>query len=497
LQHAEAEFINNCFHREVSYYIMGSRIASDSESGVDSVTHRRGYLKLLAGLSASLAGCADYYEDWTPLPERTARNALFGASVGIDGDTALIGAARKERGEEPDVDTEAVFVFSRENGEWTPDATLRPDSPVEGFGNAVALAGDVALVGGADDDQDTGTVYSFLRSTGNWSREARLTAGNATPSDRFGRSLAMDGDTAVIGAPGDDGPNDEIDGSAYVFERTHDGWTQQANLTGDNRGPGAVFGAAVAVDGNTAVIGAPEDHTPNDTGPGAAYIFVRRDQEWTRQAKLFVEHKLNGTFFAETVAADGDTALVGAPRDNTMYVFSRTDEEWSKQTELFPDDVEQREERDPGGTFAGSVALTTDVALIGAPTQDDGDIARTGSVYVFTRTENGWRRQAKLTDDGGDSLDEFGTAVALSGDTALATALYDEDTDGRFAGTAHTFVRSTGSWERQAELTASDGGPLETATEPSQRPSTSPGTPMSPSQNTTATSRDMQFDERN
>ena len=474
------------------------------------ITRRRDYLTLLVGLSGALSGCPGGTppagQGGTPLPSATARNALFGASVAIDGETALVGASQMTEGENTDVDTDVAFVFSREGEEWTPETTLRPDRPASGFGESVELAGDTALIAARDDsrqnpestevngepDAETGdqmgAVFAFSRTSEGWVRDVTITPSDAGSWDKFGHSLAMDGDTAVIGALLDEDPNGAEGGSAYIFKRTEDGWTEQAKLAGDHQD--AHFGAAVAIDGDTAIICANQDETPNGPDEGAAYVFVRGQQEWSQQAKLFVEHKLNGAVLGESVAVDGNTAFVGAPRENTVYVFSRTANEWSMQKELYPEDVEQREGMDPGDTFGGSIALTTDVALVGAPTQDDGDSSRAGSVYVYTRTEGDWRRQAKLIADDGDSRDAFGTAVALAGDTALVTAPHDEDTDGGFAGTTHTFVRSSRTWERQAELTASAVGPFETATNPTQSPSTSPEMTRSPSQNTTAMSLD-------
>jgi hypothetical protein len=157
----------------------------------------------------------------------------------------------------------------------------------------------------------------FVRSAGKWSQQADLTASDAAAEDRFGRSVAISGSTAVVGGPGTSFNR----GAAYVFAHNTTGWSQQAKLT-----PEEVlsehFGASVAVDGSTAVVGAPFKHL----GTGAAYVFVRSAGKWSQQAELTALGGAAGDRFGSSVAISGSTAVLGAPLRHSgtgaAYVFA-------------------------------------------------------------------------------------------------------------------------------------------------------------------------------
>jgi len=280
----------------------------------------------------------------------------------------------------------------------------------------------------------------------------------ATP-DGFGSAVAIDSDTALVGAAEDAHPNGERAGSAYVFERSSDGWKQALKLVPDDGGTGNQFGAAVALSGDTALIGAPEDENPNGRGAGSAYVFTRADGTWAQRAKLSADSgKLDG-HFGSSVALDGVTALVGAPGDGyrdegttgAAYLFKGTNGDWSQRLHLTP------EESVSGDAFGHAVALSDGKALIGAPFDDEPNGKWSGSVYIPEGIE--WSRWTKIIPTDGQEREMFGYAVSLSGGTALVGARGYAAIPGRVhaKGSAYVFTHNTGQWSQAARLTPPDG----------------------------------------
>jgi hypothetical protein len=278
----------------------------------------------------------------------------------------------------------------------------------------------------------------FTRSGTTWSQQAKLTATDTAADDAFGQSIALSGDTVVVGAPHDDDKGDDS-GSVYVFTRSGTTWSQQVKLTAADGAEGDVFGISIAFSGDTVVIGADlNDEKALDAG--AVYVFTRSGSGWSQQAKLTAADGAETDIFGVRVALSGDTVLISARRDDddimgidagSAYIFTRTGTTWQQQVKLTASD---------GATddrFGRSVALVGDTAVIGAMFQDDkGD--NSGSAYVFTRSGSTWSQQAKLTAADGAAGDVFGWSVALSGDTAVIAATRNDDI-GNEAGSAYVF----------------------------------------------------------
>ncbi len=278
-------------------------------------------------------------------------------------------------------------------------------------------------------------------------QEAKLTAGDGAAFDHFGYavSLSADGNTALVGAPGDDTPAGADAGSAYVFARSGSSWTQQAQLTAGDGAAWDGFGSRVNLsgDGNTALVGADFGDTPAGAGAGSAYVFARSGSSWNEQAKLTAGDGAAEDCFGNAVSlsGDGNTALVGAEYGDTpagtnagsAYVFGRSGSSWSQQAKLTAGD----------GAVGLAVSLSGDgnTALVGAPEDETPAGANAGSAYVFGRSGSSWSQQAKLTAGDGAAGDCFGLAVNLSGDgnTALVGARWHDTPAGADAGSAYVF----------------------------------------------------------
>jgi hypothetical protein len=272
---------------------------------------------------------ANWTEKQKLLASDAAAGDYFGVSVSLDGDTALIGARYDD---DTGVSSGSAYVFTRTGTTWTQQAKLFASDGAadDQFGWSVSLSGDTALIGAAWDDDNgvsSGSAYVFTRIGTTWTQQAKLLASDGTAQDRFGGSVSLSGDTALIGAAWDDDKGVDS-GSAYVFTRTSTTWTQQAKLLASDAAAGDYFGVSVSLDGDTALIGAYKD---DDKGfdSGSAYVFTRTSTTWTQQAKLLASDAAAENYFGWSVSLSGDTALIGAPLAGnngagSAYVFTRT-----------------------------------------------------------------------------------------------------------------------------------------------------------------------------
>ena len=397
---------------------------------------------------------------WSAQAQLTASDATsgdnFGSSVALSGDSALIGAIGDDTAAGEDAGS--AYVFARIGTIWSEQAKLiaSDGAAQDQFGSAVAISGNTVVVTALRNDtpvENAGSAYVFVRSGTTWSEQAKLTASDADFSDFFGRSVALSGDTTVVGAVGDDSLAGENAGSAYVFVRSGTTWSQQAKLTASDEAGNDQFGGSVALSGNTALVGASLNDALAGTDAGSSYVFTRNGTIWTQHAKLTAGDSADFDSFALDVALDGDTALVGTPLDDvaaapdqgSVYIFVRTGNAWSQQAKITGIDAAAFRK------FGRAVALNGNTALVGA------DQATKGRAYVFVRNGATWSQQAFLAASDAANGDSFAHSVALDGDTALVGALSDSTLAGTEAGSAYIFVRSGTTWSEQAKLVAADG----------------------------------------
>ena len=358
-------------------------------------------------------------------------------------------------------------------------------SPSDWFGFSVAISDDTVVVGapyesgsgtGVDPPDDnglllSGAAYVFERTAGVWSQQAYLKASNPGSGDEFGFSVAVSGDTVVVGAMNEAGSGTGVDpmdndiaygsGAAYVFQRTTGTWAQQAYLKASNTGSFDNFGFSVAVSGDRVVVGAINEagsgtgvDPPDDNlavHSGAAYVFERLAGSWSQEAYLKASNGGLDDRFGYSVSVSGDTVVVGAvfeagsgtgvdpPDDNgasdsgAAYVFERTGGLWSQQAYL------KASNTGTGDQFGFSVAVSGDTVVVGAileagsgtgvdPT-DDNLAVQSGAAYVFERTAGSWSQQNYIKASNTGAADQFGRTVAVSGDTVVVGAR-GEDSSG-------------------------------------------------------------------
>lgn len=384
---------------------------------------------LLAMPALLLAASPTQYEVQKLRPSDGADADLFGTSVAISGETAIVGAPLYGR-------YGSAYVYRlNPAGIWYEQAKLAAsDQGSLRFGASVALSGDTAVIGNPA-PYSRGSAYSYVRApSGMWRQETSFMPSDIeayAPDlfDLFGYSVAVSGDVAVVGAPHEDGISA---GSAHVYTRdAAGGWLEQA-LTVDDGAANDRFGHSVAISGDTAVIGVRYDDD-NGENSGSAFVYTRdAGGMWSERAKLLPRDGAAFEQFGFSVAISADTLVVGAFFGHSAYVYTRDAAGvWSEQAKLLPSDRSAR-------GFGGSVAIDGDTVVVGAKHDDDNG-ANSGSAIVYARDTSGtWTEQAKLLASDGAESDYFGYSVAISGDNVVIGAQYDSDPY-RHGGSAYVF----------------------------------------------------------
>ena len=360
-----------------------------------------------------------------------------------------------------DHSNQAVYVYRTSDGGATYDeiakltaAALAWDS---GFGQSVAIDGDTIVVGTAY----KATVYIFRIADGGVNEVTTLTPDVAWPENTFGRSVAIDGGTVVVGA-WKDGPVSE--GLAYVFLTSDGGTTygQVAVLTAGDAAAGDHFGFSVEIDGDTVLVAAQQ--MPNG-GPGAAYIFRTGDGDsYDQVTKLTAPDGAQDDRFSAFLAIEGSTVVIGAPRHDdagtdsgAAYVFG-TNDGWATYSfvaKLTADDAAA------GDYFGKEVEIEDGVVAIGACAPPGIEPSGGEAVYIFHASDDGltYSQVAKLTAADGVAGDRFGQSLAMDGGTIVVGAMRDEDAGNR-TGSVYVFSPETPALESDSSHSTRRAGPL-------------------------------------
>jgi hypothetical protein len=348
----------------------------------------------------------------------------FGYSVDIHGDTAVVGA--------PFADSVYVFQYDESTSAWSEDPVAVLTAPVPAgpghFGWSVAIDGDTVVVGALDLMSYIGSAYVFIRTGGTWNEGHQLTLGAGV-----GASVAISGDTLVVGAiiPAS---------SAYVFRYVYDDsvgtwdWVQNWQLTAPGASFAPFFGWSVAIDGDTVVVGAP-------FLAKAAYVYTRSGDTWDEGSEL-----ATGDWVGSSVAVSGDTVVVAAPSytsfplnspigPGSVSLFTRSGDTWTTAGIL----------NSEASGFGASVAISGNRLVVGAP-RDNADGKLSGSTYMFTYDGDNWVADSSLPKlspsvaPPAEDSDQFGRAVAIDSSTVLVGAVFGDDPVTIDAGSASVFI---------------------------------------------------------
>ena len=327
---------------------------------------------------------------WLETQKLTASDAAtddrYGFSVDLWANrTAIVGARYND---DLGYGSGSIYIYDLVGSTWVEEAKLVADDEQVGslFGAAVAVHAATAVAGASDDNQggiSSGSAYVFSDGPGGWAQSAKLNSSDAAVNDRFGASVDVWGNTVVVGAYSADDPVvGDGTGAAYVFERQGNQWSEVAKLTASTPSPAALFGQQVRVDGTTIVAGAV---FANGVGfnTGAAYVFERQlDGSWIETGKLMADDGQDGDMFGASVAVSGDTILVGAWATDagagSVYTFKNLPGDgWTQIAETQASDAQGFEHYGFGLSYDGVHAA------VGARQGDDlSGTMNTGSMYV-------------------------------------------------------------------------------------------------------------------
>lgn len=334
---------------------------------------------------------------------------------------------------------------------------LQAGSESAAFGYAVAVDGNTAVVGAPTDDgarEKSGAAYVFQFDGAAWQEIARLVAGDGAAHDGFGRSVAIDGDVIVVGANG----NDETvfnGGAVYVFRRDGERWVQEAKITPGNA-LDAFFGWSVALSGPALIVGAPHTYRQGEImNTGAVYFYTYQDAAWqetTRWATNNTSAAISD-LYGWSVDVDGNTAVVGAPLADKVYVYQLQDGVWRQSSLLSNSDGER------GNQFGFAVAVNDNYIAVGAPqTNSAGNNA--GAVHLFEGRGVDWQEKMLFVPEEFSSGSRLGWSVDLAGTLIVAGAPESKGAmDQDEAGAAYVYSENGRDWD-MISLYADESSPL-------------------------------------
>jgi len=390
------------------------------------------------------------------VPDNPGDDDSFGLCAAVSGSYAIVGS--------PGADVTgsnqgAAYIFFQSEGGtdgWgqVKELVAADADDNDFFGTSVAISGDYAVVGAAGEDgsgTDRGSVYIFYRNQGGedgWGQVKRVRAGDTADEDGFGYSVALEGDTLIVGADGEDGSGTD-EGAAYVFYRDLGGvgnWGQVVKLAAGDPADSYQFGYAVAISGDTVLVGVPGDDGAG-SARGGAYVFSRDlggSDAWGEVTMLTASDAADEVWFGTAVAVDGPLAVVGAAWDDgggtnrgAAYVFSRDQggaDNWGQVKKLAASDAHNSD------LFGYDVAVDGNFIVVGAGWASGGGTQR-GQAYIFSRDEGGadnWGEVQRLRAGDGSNNDWFGFSVSLDG-LYLLVGASGEDGAGSERGAAYMF----------------------------------------------------------
>lgn len=429
-----------------------------------SMTPSQSFVHCLAGVFLSLApGCGSSATDASPQDMPTAPPSIwqqrsrvtastpqageqFGMAVALSGDTALIGAPNAIVAGMPAAGAVDVFRFDGNSLIFQERLTAPIPGAYDGFGSAVAISENRAVIGAYLADRaggiDTGTAYVYERAGGAWLLRQEITPTTGASHDFFGASVAMAGDSILIGARGADVAKQDDAGAAYLFKFTGPSWVEQTKFIASEATKDAQLGVSVSLSGNDAMIGAYQAREMGMAAAGAAYSFDVSAGTEARLTKLAPVIAAPQERFGISLSVFNDTALIGTyPSDGagnatqgTAYVCLRDKGAWSAPQRLSALEILL------GARLGSSVALSAETALVAAPNAITPGQGAAGAVYLFDRPRSMWSTPQRLTGRESGYGDQFGAAMAVHQRVVLVGAFGADVGPAQDAGAAYLFL---------------------------------------------------------
>ncbi len=394
---------------------------------------------LLSGLSDQLSAQCEGQEDQKLLASDGARGDTFGRSVSLSGDVAVIGAYHND---DLGLNSGSAYVYRFHEGSWGDEQKLLTSDgdSFDLFGWSVSVSDDVAVVG-AHRDKDNGlyagAAYVFRDLGNDFVEEQKLLPSDGLVGDRFGWSVSVWGDVAIVGAPHKPDTYNEL-GAAYVFRHNGNTWVEEQKLLPSDGFALDRFGTSIAIHEDVAFITSPLDDDMGDAS-GSVYAFRKQGNTWVEEQKILASDGFPDHFFGRSVAVSDDLAVISALGDDeyglrsgAAYVYRYQGGAWVLEQKLLDSDGEESD------WFGESVAVNGNTIVIGIASDEEVAPAG-GSAMVYRYNGNSWQEQRRFLASDGSEGDVLGSSVSLDGDRVLAGADGVRD-NGEDSGSAYVFT---------------------------------------------------------
>jgi hypothetical protein len=398
--------------------------------------------------SKSLPGAARSRIHARSGPARSLRRGAF--VLGVFGAVA-IGAARPAWAQCEFSEDQKVVAADRAAGDI--------------YGGAVGVSGEwVFVMSEWDDDNgvDSGSAYIYRQNGSTWDFQAKVKPPDGAAGDNFGRSVAVDGTTAVIGAHWDDTTGGMNAGSAYVWRFNGSTWNAVKKLVPFDTKANQAFGNACAIDGDVLAVTSWRDNVVGSES-GSTYVWRFNGVEWVFEQKLLPSDPASNDQFGRGVWISGDDMVIGAWKDDdggsntgSAYVFHYNGSSWVQVQKLHANDAAAED------NFGFSVSMDGNLILVGSHRADTDGLTNTGAAYFFRYNGSSWVQEQKVTASDKQANDWMGWAVAVDGDTALISSHHAYATPLVSPGYGYIFQHVGGTWVEQQKLVSSDGVPGDT-----------------------------------
>ena len=305
------------------------------------------------------------------------------------------------------------------------------------FGWDTALDGNTAVIGAPKFDE--GSIHIFERIDNIWTHKEKLSSPEGPQNDSFGKSVSIEGDTIAVGAPG------LGNGAVYIFEKNNTNWVFKQRLSSSDGAAFDNFGNAISMDNNTLVIGAYFD---DDYGfsSGSAYIFERSNGSWEEKQKLVPKSGYYYNNFGRSLSLDNDYLIIGSPGylagAGAVYMFKKNNTTWEETDRLTPSSTVQQ------AYFGNTVDIENEISVVGAWADN--------SAFIFSKENNIWIEKQKITADDTVENDTFGSHISIENDVIVVGAAQNTNNNIK-TGSAYIFVKETDIWEQKQKLIANDG----------------------------------------
>lgn len=321
------------------------------------------------------------------------------------------------------------------------------------FGRSVAISGDTVVIGAWRDDVganiEQGSAYVYVFNGTSWNFQQKLTASDGVASADFGNAVSIQGNTIVVGASTTKIGTNVQQGKVYVFTRSGTQWTQTQALTASDGDRLDHFGSDVSLDGNTLLIGAGEDTVAGKFSQGSAYVFVKNGATWTQQQKLIGPDSLADNFFGDSVSVSGDWLMIGARNhkvgsevaQGAAYAYQKVGNTWTFKQKLLASNASGFQR------FGFDVCVKEDTAIVSK---------ETGSSHIFVKTGSTWAEQAMLNPADYEGSNRFGISVSLEGDRAVVGSRSKVGANSS-QGAIYVFERTGTQWAQKEKLIVPSG----------------------------------------